>query len=104
MIQSTVRKIFLPLHPDLAKVLPGWLEDIPADQPLFPRLAKRRTWLLVKQDPERALRNYRAALALGGSKPLPQLFEAAGAKLAFDADTITPLMDRIGEELAALPA
>ena len=43
----------LPLHPDLVRVLPGWLEDIPADQPLFPRLAKRRTWLMVKKDLER---------------------------------------------------
>ena len=68
------------------------------------QLGALQIWNTYKQDPERALRNYRAALALGGSKPLPQLFEAAGAKLAFDADTITPLMDRIGEELAALPA
>ena len=35
-------------------MLPGWLEGIPADQPLFPRLAKRRTWLMVKKDLERA--------------------------------------------------
>jgi len=48
------RKDILPLHPDLVRVLPGWLEDIPADQPLFPRLAKRRTWLMVKKDLERA--------------------------------------------------
>jgi oligoendopeptidase F len=68
------------------------------------QLGALQIWNTYKQDPERALRNYRAALALGGSKPLPQLFEAAGAKLAFDADTITSLMDRIGEELAALPA
>ena len=44
----------LPLHPDLVRVLPGWLEGIPADHPLFPRLAKRRTWLMVKKDLERA--------------------------------------------------
>jgi len=48
------RKDILPLHPDLVRVLPGWLEGIPADQPLFPRLAKRRTWLMVKKDLERA--------------------------------------------------
>jgi len=68
------------------------------------QLGALQIWNTYKQDPELALGNYRAALALGGSKPLPQLFEAAGARLAFDADTITPLMDRVGEELATLPA
>jgi oligoendopeptidase F len=67
------------------------------------QLGALQIWNTYKQDPVRALANYRGALALGGSKPLPQLFEAAGAKLAFDADTITPLMDRVGEELATLP-
>ncbi len=67
------------------------------------QLGALQIWNTYKQDPVRALGNYRAALALGGSKPLPQLFEAAGAKLAFGADTITPLMDRVGEELATLP-
>lgn len=68
------------------------------------QLGALQIWNTYKQDPELALGNYRAALALGGSRPLPQLFEAAGAKLAFDAGTITPLMDRVGEELAGLPA
>jgi len=68
------------------------------------QLGALQIWNTYKQDPQLALSNYRAALALGGSRPLPQLFEAAGAKLAFDADTITPLMDRVGEELATLPA
>ena len=68
------------------------------------QLGALQIWDTYKQDPQLALGNYRSALALGGSKPLPQLFEAAGARLAFDADTITPLMDRVGEELAGLPA
>ena len=37
------KKDVLLLYPDLVRVLPWWLESIPADQPLFPRLAKRRT-------------------------------------------------------------
>ncbi len=68
------------------------------------QLGALQIWNTYKQDPKLALGNYRAALALGGSKPLPQLFEAAGARLAFDADTIVPLMNRVGEELARLPA
>ena len=36
-----------------------WLKGIPAGQPLFPRLAKRRTWLMIKKDLERAGIPYR---------------------------------------------
>ena len=53
------RKDILPLHPHLIRVLPGWLKGIPAGQPLFPRLAKRRTWLMIKKDLERAGIPYR---------------------------------------------
>jgi len=68
------------------------------------QLGALQIWNAFKRDPARGLSDYRAALALGGSLPLPKLFEAAGAKLAFDETTIAPLMDRIGEELATLPA
>jgi oligoendopeptidase F len=40
-------------------------------------------------DPAMALSQYRSALALGGTKSLPDLFAAAGAKFAFDAATVT---------------
>ena len=68
------------------------------------QLGALQIWNTYKQDPKLGLGNYRSALALGGSRPLPELFAAAGARLAFDADTITPLMERVGEELATLPA
>ena len=68
------------------------------------QLGALQIWNTYKQDPARGLSDYRGALALGGSRPLPRLFEAAGAKLAFDERTIAPLMDRVGEELATLPA
>ena len=35
----------------------------------------------------------------GGSKTLPRLFEAAGAKFKFDYETLKPLADAVGEEL-----
>ncbi len=50
------------------------------------------------------MNGYRSALALGGSRPLPQLFEAAGAHFDFGADTIRPLVEAVQEELAELPA
>jgi integrase/recombinase XerC len=43
----------LPLHPQLLAMLPGWLRGLPVDEPIFPKLAKRRTWLMVKKDLER---------------------------------------------------
>ncbi|AMV40134.1 M3 family oligoendopeptidase [Planctomyces sp. SH-PL62] len=49
-----------------------------------------------------AVASYRKALAIGGAAPLPQLFKAAGAHFAFDAETIAPLMATIGEELNRL--
>jgi oligoendopeptidase F len=45
---------------------------------------------------------YRSALALGGSRPLPELFEAAGGHFQFDYETIRPLMDAVREELERL--
>ena len=43
-------------------------------------------------------------LALGGTRPLPQLFAAAGIVFDFSQKTLRPLMDALGEELERLPA
>jgi len=37
--------------------------------------------------------DYRKALALGASVPLPDLFAAAGAKFAFDINTVKYAVD-----------
>ena len=44
------RKDVLPVHPGLVMILRDWLNVKPADEILFPHLAKRRTWLMVKRD------------------------------------------------------
>ncbi len=44
----------LPLHPKLVEMLGDWLKGLEPDQPLFPKLKNRRTWLMVKLDLERA--------------------------------------------------
>lgn len=44
----------LPLHPHLVGLLREWLAGVPADRLLFPKLGKRRTWLMVKKDLARA--------------------------------------------------
>jgi site-specific recombinase XerD len=48
------RKDVLPLHPEFLVELREWLAGRKPDEPLFPKLAKRRTWLMVKKDLERA--------------------------------------------------
>lgn len=68
------------------------------------QLGALQLWLRFKRDPKQALGDYRAALALGGSRPLPELFEAAGARFDFSADTIQPLVEAVQQELAGLPA
>lgn len=47
-----------------------------------------QVWRNSISDQKKAVAQYRAALALGGTVPLPKLFETAGAKFAFDAKTL----------------
>ncbi len=47
-----------------------------------------QVWANSLQDYPAAVAAYRHALALGGTASLPDLFTAAGAKLAFDAETL----------------
>ncbi len=61
-------------------------------------------WLQSKRDPAKAMQNYKAGLALGYSRPLPELFRAAGLKFSFGPETMGELMDEVGRDLQALPA
>jgi oligoendopeptidase F len=56
-------------------------------------------WTRSRTNHREAVERYWQALALGGSKPLPRLFDAAGAQFRFDYDTLAPLMDAIATEL-----
>ncbi|MEZ4672443.1 MAG: M3 family oligoendopeptidase [Anaerolineae bacterium] len=51
-----------------------------------------------------AITHYRKALALGGTVSLPELFTVAGAKLAFDADTLAQAVNYIEDTIAELEA
>jgi len=55
-------------------------------------------YLHYRRDPEGAIGAYKHALSLGSSRPLPQLFEAAGLKWGFGPDEI----ERYAGELKAL--
>lgn len=67
------------------------------------QLGALQVWKAFRAEPAKAVGAYKHALSLGGSKTLPELFSAAGAKFDFTADTIRPLMDLIGEELSRIP-
>jgi len=56
------------------------------------QLGALQLWRNAQRDPQAALTDYRAALALGHTRPLPELFQAAGARLAFDAGTVGELV------------
>jgi oligoendopeptidase F len=63
------------------------------------QLGALQLWLMARQDPRRAVERYRAALALGGTRPLPDLFAAAGIHFDFSQKTLAPLMQAVAEEL-----
>ncbi len=66
------------------------------------QLGALQLWVRARQDAAAALADYRRALGLGGSKPLPELFAAAGLKFDFSEATIAPLMAAVTEELARM--
>ena len=68
------------------------------------QLGALQVWRNALQDQEKAVADYRAALALGGSRPLPDLFGRAGARLIFDADGVAELVSLIEDQIATLDA
>lgn len=59
-------------------------------------------WMQYKQNKDSAIENYINALRLGGTKTLPQLYEAAGLKFDFSPDHIKVLMDFVWKEMQLL--
>ncbi len=59
-------------------------------------------WANALKDQKPAVENYRKALALGGTVSLPELFETAGAKFAFDAKTLKIYVDLLEEQIEKL--
>lgn len=63
------------------------------------QLGALQIWRRSLTDRRGAVASYRHALSLGGSRPLPELFEAAGIRFDFGEATLGPLMDEVGREL-----
>lgn len=66
------------------------------------QLGAVQIWRNSLQDEQKAVSDYRAALALGNTVALPKLFEAAGAKLTPDAETLGACVDLIESTIARL--
>jgi len=66
------------------------------------QLGAAQVWRNALKDQAGAVAAYRKALALGGTAPLPQLFEAAGARLSFDADMLGEMVALMEAKIAEL--
>ena len=59
-------------------------------------------WKNYKENPQRALEQYLAALALGYTKPMNEIYETAGIKFDFSVDYVNELAVFVKEELEKL--
>jgi len=66
------------------------------------QLGALQVWRNSMSDRDEAVRSYRRALALGATRPLPELYGAAGARLIFDSKGMRELVDLVEEELSTL--
>ena len=57
------------------------------------QLGAFQVWRNSLENQAEAVAAYRRALSLGATQPLPQLFEAAGVRFAFDTDTLSEAVE-----------
>lgn len=60
-----------------------------------------QVWGNALKDQQGAVKDYKKALA-AGAKPLPELFSIAGGKFAFDAKTMSKIINLMEAEIAKL--
>jgi oligoendopeptidase F len=65
-------------------------------------LGAYQVWANAMKDRKAAVAAYRRALAYGGTLPIPELYEAAGAKFAFDQGTIQKVVSLVEETIEKL--
>ena len=66
------------------------------------QLGALQVWRNSLRDGGDAVRKYRQALALGATRPLPELFQVAGASLIFDSKAMGELISLVEDELNKL--
>jgi oligoendopeptidase F len=68
------------------------------------QLGALQVWRNSLRNRGEAVRKYREALALGATRPMPELFRAAGARMVFDSHGMKELIELVEEELHKLEA
>lgn len=66
------------------------------------QLGALQVWRNALTNQAQAVADYRRGLALGYTRSLPELFAAAGARFAFDRQTVGELMALVAEQMARL--
>lgn len=66
------------------------------------QLGALQMWRRFREEPKAAVDRYRRALELGGSRPLPELFEAAGIRFDFSPEILEPAIQAVAKELEAM--
>ncbi len=66
-------------------------------------LAALDVWQHARRDWSSTWHDYRGALALGGTRPLPELFRAAGSRLPFEREVVGDAAAFLAAELQAYP-
>lgn len=66
------------------------------------QLGALQVWRGAMKDRAGAVASYRRGLSLGGARPLPELFEAAGIRFDFREETLRPLIEAVQNELSKL--
>jgi oligoendopeptidase F len=67
------------------------------------QLGALQVWANARKDKTAGLEAYKKALKLGGSRPLPELFAAAGCRFEFSRQSLAPLLKLVRDELNRLP-
>jgi oligoendopeptidase F len=68
------------------------------------QLGALQVWRNSLSDPVSAVKHYREALALGATRPLPEIYQAAGAELSFDTGLMGELVGLVESRIEALRA
>jgi oligoendopeptidase F len=94
-----------------AEMMTGWQRKLHIHQIPFyyveygmAQLGAMQVWRNALRDQAAAVRAYRQALSLGGTVGLPELYRTAGAKFAFDAQTLGEVVQLAVETIQQLEA
>jgi oligoendopeptidase F len=63
------------------------------------QIASLGIWLNALEDEAAAVHAYKEALALGGSRPLPEIFEAAGVPFRFDEEAVREVVEGVAGKM-----